>query len=281
MYKKNGKWAYWKITEEDIQPILDMYQNKGMSAKKIGAKFNSGELTILKVLRDYNVPIRTENKIRKFSRGYTVNENAFADMSEPLAAYLYGWLLTDGYITRNNSIVGIEVGTKDRKILQVLKDYVGTDSMITSRTRTDKRTNGVSAVSAFKFAHEPIINRLCELEFSANKSLKEKVPESLENNKYFWGGVLEGDGHVSSKYTQVFVCGGMELCSKWVDFVKEISPEIRSKIYSSKEPIYYASTTDKKSVKLILDHIYSDAEEGMRLERKYEAYLGRYCGDSY
>lgn len=279
MYKKNGKWAYWVVAEEDIQPILDMYLNRNMSAKTIGKEFNCGELTILKVLRDYNVPIRTENKDRKFSRGYTVNESAFEDMNDPRAAYLYGWLLTDGYITRNNTVVGMELGTSDIKILENLKDYVGTPSMITSRIRLDKRTGNESAVSGFKFAHEPIIERLCSLGFEPNKSLKEKIPESLEDNRYFWRGVLEGDGHISSKYTQVFVCGGMELCSKWRDFVKKIDPQIRSKIYSSKEPIYYASTTDKKSVKLLLDFIYSDAEEDMRLERKYQAYLGRYCGN--
>lgn len=281
MYKKNGKWAYWKIKEEDIQPILTMYQFEGMSAKAIGKIVGSCESTIIKVLRDYNVPVRTENKMRKFSNGYSINEDAFSDIDDPRAAYFFGWLLTDGWVVVNKHMVGIEVGTVDVQVLENLKDYLDTDkNKIRTRTRTDKRTGGISTVSSFKFSHEPIFKRLEVLGLKPNKSLKEKVHDSLKDSRHFWRGVLEGDGHVAANYTKLYVCGSLELCEKWVEFVRKIDPKVRSVIYAHKAPLYYAYTTDRVSAKLILDYLYDGVDESLRLERKYNAYLERYCDNS-
>lgn len=119
-YQIPEKLPYQKVMREHIPEIIQRYVG-GESSEKIAEDFPFGKDVVLRVLRDFNVPIKTR-KENRFSMGFTINKQAFLDFKEPEAAYFYGWLLTDGNIrkTKYGHNISIEIGLKDKAVLDSL-----------------------------------------------------------------------------------------------------------------------------------------------------------------
>ena len=282
IHPKYEKWPYKKVLPEHVPVLIERYQ-AGESARKICLDLPFEEDVAIKVLRDFDIPIKTR-KENRFSMGFSINENAFLDLAEPECAYFYGWLLTDGCLSEKKygHNVTIELSLKDVEVLESLQAYIRNGNIIRIRHRFDKRTGNTYSMCSFAFQFEPITKRLISFGLEPRKSLNENCPEEFLYNRDFWRGVLEGDGHIPKLggYNKIQICGSEQLCNQWAEYCKSVVPEIKVTVYSatkkSGKNLFYAYCGKFEECKKILDSLYLGVPENLRLERKYNLFVGRY-----
>lgn len=272
-------WPYKKVLPEHVPELIARYEG-GESARKISLDMPFAEDVALKVLRDFGVVIKTRKEVR-FSEGCTLNREAFCDFNDPATAYFVGWLLTDGNIkkTKYGMSVSLELSTKDRKVLESLASYLNLgEGRIRDRSRFDSRTGNTYYTSSIAFSYDPINERLISLGISERKSTKEIAPDALLYNRDFWRGVLEGDGYLSKldSCTKMQICGSETLCHQWFDYCKSVVPDMHMTISHGRNGLFHTYSGRFEECKSVLDSLYLGVPEHLRLERKYNLYVGRY-----
>lgn len=275
------KWPYHKVKPEHVPVLIERYE-RGDSVRKICLDMPFAEDAALKVLRDFGVHIKTR-KENRLSMGFSVNEEAFLDTSEAECAYFYGWLVTDGNLRAGkHNQLSMELGLKDIKVLESLKAYVGNTNKIAVRHRLDSRTNNTYSTCSYSFQYAPITERLIGMGLAPRKSTEEYCPDVFIHNNHFWRGVLEGDGHLSKlgTSTKMQVCGSEEICMQWAAYCNFIVPDMKVKItkqtFKSGKSLFHTYSGRFDECKAVLDSLYLGVPDHLRLERKYNLYVGRY-----
>lgn len=280
-HPKYEAWPYNKVLPAHVQPLIDRYQG-GESTETIAKDFPFGKDVVLKVLRDFDIPIKTR-KENRFSMGHTINENAFSDTNEVECAYFYGWILTDGNLreTKYGHSVSLELSLRDVKIVESLKEYIASGNMVRVRHRFDKRTGNTYSMCSFAFAYSPLIENLLKLGLEPRKSMREIAPKEFLYNRDFWRGVLEGDGYIAKPENdlKIVLCGSETLCNQWKDYCQNLVPDMPVNIKHIKNGLYNAYSGRSAQCKIVLDSLYLGVPEHLRLERKYNLYMGRYYKD--
>jgi len=274
-------WPYRKVLPQHVPELIARYE-AGESARKISLDMPFSEDIIFKVLRDFGVTIKTRKEAR-FSEGSTLNRDSFSDLNDPATAYFIGWLLTDGNVrrTKYGVSVSLELCTKDRKVLESLAKYLNLgEGRIRDRSRFDSRTGNTYFTSSVAFSYEPISERLISLGVDERKSTKEIAPDALLYDRNFWRGVLEGDGYLSklSSHVKMQICGSETLCNQWFDYCKSIVPDMHMSITADRKGngLFHTYSGRFEECKSVLDSLYLGVPEHLRLERKYNLYVGRY-----
>lgn len=283
------KWPYRKVKPEHVPELIRRYEG-GESARKICMDMPFKEDVAIKVLRDFGVHIKTRKEVQ-LSRGSRLNVDAFADPEDPDCAYYFGWLLTDGYIskTKYGYRVAIELANSDRKVLEGLCAYLNLpQDRVVDRKRVVKfrgRDAGVEThVSCISFSYGPISDRLMEYGLIERKSLKEDPSEVFQHNRHFWRGVFEGDGYISKLGTdnKLQMCGSKMMCHKWAEYCKSVFPGMGVKVFSQigeyGSEVFHAYSGRHEQCKAVLDSLYLGVPEERRLSRKYDIYVGRFYG---
>ncbi len=278
IHPKYEKWPYKKVLPEHVPVLIERYKN-GESARRICLDLPFEEDVALKVLRDFDVPIKTR-KENRFSMGFSINENAFLDTNEPECAYFYGWLLTDGNITKRKYgyQVSIQLKDTDSEILSSLSKYVNNGCNVKFRERFDKRTNKIYKSCSYSFSNYAIAQRLISIGLEESKSLKEIAPENFLENSHFWRGVFEGDGYLSrsNEDLKLQICGSRELCSQWKDYCQAIVQGMKVSVKEMRNGLWTTYSGRSAECKEVLDSLYLGVPEHMRLTRKYKLYIERY-----
>lgn len=259
------------LTQSEIDSLESRYLS-GESVPAICKDLPCSVDTALSILRKRGIEIRSKEDI-KFYKGYTINEEAFSDVNEEACAYFYGWLLTDGCLSKKS--VSLELSSQDEEILLNLKSYLESSNTIRRRSRVDSRTGNTYRQSSFAFSHTTILERLKAFGFESKKSLNEKCPEQLAFNRHFWRGVIEGDGHIAKNSFRLEVCGGKELAEAFASYCTAICPEYTPKVKMNGK-MYVGYVSSKYQIKKILDEIYKECN--YKLSRKYQVYLEKYHG---
>lgn len=262
---------YNSLSNLQVEQLINRYEN-GESTNSICKDMPCSPDTALKVLKDNGVRIKTKREL-KFYRGYTINENAFEDIQQECPAYFYGWILTDGCLSKE--CVSLGLSSKDDEVLENLKVYMGSSNKIYYRSRRDKRTEKTYHAAEFSFSHAPIVERLRKLGLSERKSMNEVCPPELEKNRHFWRGVVEGDGHIPKDRHGIEVCGSKELVEKFSEYCLSVCPKTTIS-YRNVKGLYTVRVGRKGSVKEILDSLYEGST--VKLTRKYNAYTEKYYG---
>jgi hypothetical protein len=279
-YQEFEKWPYRDVKPEDVPILISRYQ-AGESSEKISEDFIFSKDLVLKVLKDNGVHIKTR-KENRFSMGFSINEDAFVDVGEPECAYFFGWLLTDGCLreTKYGHQIGLELSLIDLKVVESLSKYVKSGNKISIRHRNDKRTGNTYSMCSFTFQYAPITARLISLGLEARKSTRESCPDEFLLSRDFWRGVLEGDGYLSklSGSTKMQICGSETLCSQWHEYCKSTVPNMHMTITADPKGngLFHTYSGRFDECKTVLDSLYLGVPEHMRLERKYNLYVGRY-----
>jgi hypothetical protein len=279
-HPKSEVWPYKKVLPEHVPVLIERYQN-GESARKICLDMPFAEDVALKVLRDFDIPIKTR-KENRFSMGFTINENAFSDVNEPECAYFYGWLLTDGCLRKTKYAHSVSMGLKldDREILDSLEMYLHLNERVKTRSRFYKATGKTYHQAEIQFQYAPITERLISFGLTERKSTKEVCPKEFLFNRDFWRGVLEGDGYLSKlgSCTKMQICGSETLCNQWFDYCKSVVPDMSMTITADPRGngLFHTYSGRFAQCKAVLDSLYLGVPKHLRLERKYNLYVGRY-----
>lgn len=279
-HPKYEVWPYKKVLPEHVQILISRYTS-GESARKICLDLPFAEDAAIKVLRDFDIPIKTR-KENRFSMGFKINEEAFSDPTEAECAYFYGWLLTDGCLreTKYAHSVTIQLQRGDISVLEALQSYLGLEGRIKVRERYDKRTDKTYSSCNLSFQYAPITERLIRYGLSPRKSTIEFAPPEFTMSSHFWRGVLEGDGYLSKlgSCTKMQICGSENLCSQWFSYCKSVVPDMHMTITpdNKNNGLFHTYSGRFEECKAVLDTLYLGVPEHVRLKRKYDLYVGRY-----
>ena len=201
---------------------------------------------------------------------YQYNENAFNDNTEEMY-YFLGFMSADGCL-KNTGEISININVKDIKILEDLKNYLGTKKPIYFQ----KINNSV----IFSFGNKKIYNNITKFGLTPQKSLTLKFPPNIPNNmmNHFIRGYFDGDGSVSiiERKTilglKINLVGTFEFLSGLQNHLINhinITPKKISQIKKNKNT-YQLNFKSKSDIIKLRDFLYMNSH--VFLNRKYEIF---------
>ncbi len=136
--------------------------------------------------------------------------------------YILGLMLSDGCITKNDDF---RIYLKDYDLIEKLHLFF--KSKLPIKTRKDVIQYGLT------FRSKQLCNILRNYGIVEKKSKIAKVHEDLQNSIDFWRGMIDGDGSISfnlkKKSFRITLCGTIEVCQSFVDFVKRNGVDTKHK----------------------------------------------------
>lgn len=188
-----------------------------------------------------------------------LNKHAFDELT-PEALYWLGFLAADGNIYGSN--VSISLKQSDRDHLVKFKEFLGSGHKLSENSTH----NGGCCV---KIPSPYIVDRLKSLWIGERKTMDYTVHPLLVESRDFWRGMIDGDGHISSKRNVLSMCGTSDTITNYVKFVYSntgVLPRIHKQ-----SGIYYAIRNSKYDIKKILDLLYG-GDPKYYMDRKMQSY---------
>jgi DNA-binding transcriptional regulator WhiA len=260
-----------KITDDIEKKIIKEYINGGVAnkiAKKYGFKRKE---TVYACLKKRGIK-RREPKIQTHYK-----EDFFKKIDSSEKAYIFGLIMTDGYIIKKYDGFGIQLTKNDGYILKKIRNLIGGSNPITHINCSTRRKNMPNAKDMARLCvfNKKIAMDLKKLGVLRNKSKVLRyngcVPKKFINS--FFRGLIDGDGCIyrsnSGRYQ-------IQLSSASVKFLEDLS-HIKSKfkfhIHNSIHKngnIYYNLYLlgGRKACISFLKWIYSNKKD-LFLRRKY------------
>jgi len=193
--------------------IINLIKN-GASYNEVSSELKVSPSTIANIL-DLN-GIKKLTSQESYRKRNPLNENAFLDFNDELAVYWYGWLLTDGCLSDNNSIA-LGLQGRDVSVVQGYADYVGAGAEVKVKTYFHKQSQKNIYSASFSVRNKVLADRLREQGMEPRKSCKERLPLfdwlNGENSSIFWRACIEGDGHITKdlQHCSISLVGSEEL----------------------------------------------------------------------
>lgn len=265
--RTNGGVIAW--TEDQVAYIIDKYVNENISLKELGKQFGCSYGTIRNLLNKNGIASKG-NK-----RGYPRNELFFNLINTPEKAYWLGFMYADGCVHSTNYEISINI--TDLEHVEKFKNAIGA---INHKITTTKKAYGdmknPKPLYQFSIKDKQLHNDLIKWGCVPQKSLKlKKIPNIPRDYiSHFIRGFFDGDGSIhylkgTNNYRISFTNGSS-------DFLNDIQKELSTNVSLGKEDnknTYQLQIAGKHQVMRILNYLYKDSNETIRLNRKYNTYL--------
>lgn len=178
--------------------------------KTIQERYNLSNYKFYSIMNRHGVTLRNLRANSQYSK------EAFVDFdNDPLAAYFYGLILSDGNLYKGK--IQLNCQASDLVILQHLKDYINSPAKIHYRASTNSYL--------LAFADQLLVERLIAQGLEPAKSNKERLPNfNWQKSPDFIRGLLDGDGCISlstSGSPSVDLCGSAEIVDGFICFVEK------------------------------------------------------------
>ena len=207
-----------KKTQVDFDLIIKL-NKEGHTTSEIAKILEIPQRTLSGIINRNNLPIQ-KRLMKSFK-----NENYFETIDSSIKAYLFGFLIADGYITKDNKgndkvsyRFGMEILDKDDIVIKTLAqelnmlDYICYRSPRENITINGKSTKGSSSICSFRCTSKKIVFDLIKLGMDFNKTSNENltVSQDLLQGEYFFDflrGLIDGDGTLTSEIGSVAIYG--------------------------------------------------------------------------
>lgn len=209
----NARWD-----SDTRQTIVSRYAD-GVSSDTLVEDYGVTRKTILNYLHTAGSTPREAGGPRLYSH----NPDAFKEIT-PESAYWIGFLMADGCVTDKN-ILKVCLKGSDRDHLEKLRAFLQAENPI----RESHTPTGHHVVS-LAINSRPLAESLATHGVVPRKSLTAKASKALANNHDFWRGVIDGDGYLGWKRSDVYWYPELQLaCSRplieqFLTFVNHIHP---------------------------------------------------------
>ena len=274
IFKENG----WKALRgktgyrENPDIIIKMYKN-GISSNKIAEELKIGPTTVLRVLKENNVQIRTLHEAKST---YYVNEHYFDEIDTPNKAYVLGMLYADGCNHAKRNMIKLALQEDDIDILEKIKKELEYTGPIAIR-KTNKSNKNTAVIAIYS---KIMSNALTKWGCTERKSLTLTFPDFLSPKlmSHFLRGYFDGDGGIRKKgrgctITLTSSCYFIEGLEKYIK--RHLKKKYNYIIYTSKNGITQTFTiSQKQHCHAFLRYLYRDAE--IFLNRKYDIYFDKF-----
>lgn len=252
-------------TEDELSYLYSNYENTLKDEIKLHLNYRSWESIIQKAnkLGLY----RTED-IQAKDKGYYFNKDFFKTWSNNMA-WVVGWLITDGCVTRSNAIK-FNLHIKDKDVLHKLGSMLMDGCVI----KEDKNSN----CAYISISNKEFISDLNKLGIGVNKTWTVKVPNCpKEFESHLIRGIIEGDGTIRfdkwSNTLSLYLCGN-EFVVNYVSNVLNRRFGCTSKLnYRDGKGgrLYYIGYYGFTAVEIIT-WLYKDTDSSNRLDRKFNIF---------
>jgi transcriptional regulator with XRE-family HTH domain len=206
-----------KKTNVDFDLILKL-NKEGYTTTEIAEKLNIPVRTLSGIIKRNNIPI--QKRLMKTFK----NENYFEELNSPLKAYLFGFLIADGYIVKENKgnnkfsyRLGIEINKDDEIIIHRLAKELNMEDYIHYRKGRTPIINGKQVknskeVCTFRCTSKKLVFDLINhgMDYSKTSDINLTLSENIFNGLYFFDflrGLIDGDGTITSNIGAVSICG--------------------------------------------------------------------------
>lgn len=262
------------LTQEQEKDIIKLY-NSGISINKLSNNYNVSPGTIRRALTRNNIHIRTiqETNITK----YKINHNFFNIHNQtPESAYVLGLLASDGWVSKVDNCVCIELQQSDKQILIDINKVLKNERPIKDYTRASGFSN-----SKLYFFSKQIKSDLSLYDIIPNKTYYNT--NFIKNIKYelypdFIRGFFDGDGSITSANHSIrWQLDGtsIETFMSIYDYLKfnHINTILQNTTDNSCTiPRYRLYTYSQDKTKKIFDILYYK-NNVLKLNRKYNHFL--------
>lgn len=106
------------FTQEEINEIIYDYTVLKKGRKVIAKKFHIGDKTLLRVLKENNISVKTIQETN--TSKYNINHNYFSNQGHN-QAYIMGFLAADGNVSRVDNRIDLELFSQDHEILEKIR----------------------------------------------------------------------------------------------------------------------------------------------------------------
>lgn len=257
-HRKMPNFCYY-ISEHEFK---DLYYAKKLSLKSIS--------TLVEYPNSVD-QFRNEVNSRKWRslgrQTYHVNASAFTTWDRD-TAWIYGWLLTDGY-THLNSAVGITLQECDLDVLEKIRNILQYEGPIGQ----NKRDHSYSLV----ISRNELVSNLYNLGFAKeDKTHKCEIPDNLPK-EFMWDlirGAFEGDGTISVEDNLL----RLSICGASVKFLKQIEDFLLSNgidvsIHTKQNGVLVVRTKNMPSALRWAYFMYNNTTDSSRMHRKYTKFI--------
>lgn len=148
----------------------------GETADKIGQSLGFTGETIRCVLRRVG-KMRSRSE---WTRRYSINHNCF-DCITVDSMYYAGLLMADGNITKDKTMVQIELNTKDIELLKGFKKFLAYTGPISNRIRFTKKGKR-QEMSSIRATSQKIVESLSKFGVIFQKCRRSFIPEIVTNS---------------------------------------------------------------------------------------------------
>lgn len=258
---KSGTIAW---SEDQMKYIISEYK-KGKTLSALGREFGVSYATIRNLLKRKG--IKTEGSKHNFPR----DEFYFNNIDSKEKAYWLGFLYADGYVHSNSNEISITL--KDRDHLEKFRKAIKSNNKIGESI--DRRFSSLPKIYHFSIRDKQLKSDLIKWGCVPNKSLTlTKIPNIPRDFvSHFIRGYFDGDGSLhwlnGTKNFRISFVGT-------APFLKDIQKELGLSLSLGQQKgnqSKYFQVAGRKQVPMILDYIYKDSDEDIRLTRKYKNYL--------
>lgn len=255
------RFSYCKFTIEEEKQIINEYQY-GNSMAQIGKKWSCDPSTVKNILKAYNINSRTLSEARRNYLNYTINEEAFKNITTPEQAYWLGAMYSDGYIATNKytNQFGISVAKKDEEWLLKFKSFLNYNGNINTY-----KTTGTAYKSEVEYVRLLIGNNkiVKDLERWGVVEHKSKLLSTIPSINFiddFIRGYIDGDGSLRKDYPCFQISGTQSFLQSIAKYL-----EVDYRLYPDKT--IYTLRYNTKQSEYLEKRLYSQAT--IYLQRKY------------
>lgn len=261
------------LTKEDLEKALQMY-NSGMSLKKTSKHFNMSGFTLSKNFKRNNIDIKQLNRYGKH-KNFDCNKDIFSDIDSEEKAYWLGFLLADGYISKDSWHLELALKKEDYDHLVKFKNFLNANIEIRYKAKTKSYSLSITS--------KKICTDLIKHGVVNNKSLTCIMNEHIISNEklkwHYFRGFIEGDGSVTvdkKKYAHLSLTSNCILLTQLTDKLPEYYKNMKP-IKDKRSNAYHISLGNNKTISILKKcylncHIY--------LDRKYKKAIAVLRGNS-
>jgi hypothetical protein len=258
--------------------IRRLYFVEKKSQKAISKELGVSQWTVFQRMKNSNMKAFPKERFLSH-QVYCIKQDVL-DCITTDVAWILGWFLSDGFVSKDANYFGCKVAIKDQSILEKIKDFFGYSGPILEQNSYLKKTKKIYKNKLLKMSSKVLRNKIIELGIKPAKTSKERYLKCIngeELDRAFIRGIFEGDGsllvypHRESYCFQIV--GTKELL---LEIQKRLIGYLgiqKTKLYCQNEKSnhYMMRYTGKHQVYKISEWIYRDNPKN-RLERKYLKY---------
>lgn len=200
---------------------------------------------------------------------YTLRPNAFVDGSRE-AAYWIGQIMSDGWVIKNQ--LGFELNEDDVEQIFALQRFLGSNHRV-STINNAHRAFRARPSRRLIIASQVMVNQLSAFGVVPNKSKTARIA-SLEGDRDFWRGMVDGDGSVGfvkpkgrkRAYARLSLCGSEHIVRQFVSFVATFEP-LATSTPRKAVGMHVVSFSGRVAARII-NHLYDGAATSLRRKRE-------------